>query len=214
MATPTRPTGCLQATDFQFDIRSADKEKFYIYAIVDCSRVPSEWDNNKTSRPRRLSLSRAVSVTGTRNYRDTVLFYGGETESYIMADGDYTSASGYQTFEDSREAYRPQYGSALGNSREYGVLEFILWDEDNAAPTSTCHLAAVACEAINDEAFAAPGASTRQHVERCPDTFSDDYFVSSYHMQWCLATSINRCAYEDRMSYCWPVFADRTIAPS
>jgi len=209
MATPTMPTGCLQYSDFSFDLRSGDKKKFYLYAIVDCSYCSPKWDNGGQYRPRRLSFSRAVAVTGTRNYRDTIMFYGGEQEPYKLCEDDYTSAAGYQDWQESSEAYRPQRGQPMSSDREYGVIEIILWDDDDTEVDDLCHIGAIAVDTINDFAFDVPGASTREHVERTYPRFRTDYFVSAYHVQWCLATSINRCHYEDRQSYCWPVFADR-----
>ncbi len=215
MATPTMPGGCLIFSDFSLDLRSSDEDlRFYLYAIVDCSEVPSPWDANQKLQPRRFSFSRAVAVTEERNYLDTVLFHGSEANPYTLDSADYTVAAGYQTFRDSNEAYRPQSGHALEQGREYGVLEFVAWDGAAAAPDDLCHLVAVACDTINDEAFDEPTAATRQHVERHSATYGVDYFASSYHIQWCLGSSVNRCAYEDRMSYCWPVFADRAIPPS
>lgn len=214
MATPTMPDGCLIYSNFEFDIRTSDKQKFYIYAIVDCSRAPSAWDADQKMRPRRLSFSRNVNVTGTRNYRDGISFYGGETTPYPMGEADYTTEAGYQAFVDSPENYRPAYGEGLSNGREFGVLEFAMWDEDDVTPENICSISAVSCETINDETFESPGSCTRKHVERNNEDFDVDSFVSAYHIMWCLATSINRCAYEDRMNYCWPVFADRLVSPS
>jgi hypothetical protein len=215
MATPVMPAGCLVYSDFALDLRSADPDlRLYLYAIVDCSEVPSEWDGVEKMQPRRFSFSRAVLVTDERNYLDTVLFHGSEANPYTLDSADYTVAAGYQTFRESNESHRPQAGEALGEGREYGVLEFVAWDGAGTTPDNYCHLVAVACETINDEDFITPGSSERQHIERHSATYGVDYFVSSYHVQWCLATSINRCSYEDRMSYCWPVFADRTIPPA
>lgn len=213
MAAPTMPDGCLIYSNFGFDVMSNSKAKFFIYAIVDCSEAPSPWDDDGKVRPRRLSFSRDVIVTGDRNYKDSVRFYGGEQESYKMGDADYTSASGYQTFVESSDKYRPNYGSGMPNGREFGVLEFTIWDDYEFTPADGCFINAVSCETINDKVFSS-GGSTREHVERNAETFDDDTFASSYHIMWCLAASVNRCSYEDRMCYCWPVFADRTQPPS
>jgi hypothetical protein len=215
MATPVMPGGCLIFSDFAMDLRSNDDdERFYLYAIVDCSEVPSQWDSNQKLQPRRYSFSRAVLVTEDRNYMDTVLFHGSEQNAYTLDSADYTVAAGYQPFRDSNEAYRPQAGSAIGENREYGILELVAWDGLGTAPDYYCHLLAVAVNTINDETFASQWPAERQHVERHSATYGVDYFASAYHIQWCLGSSVNRCAYEDRMSYCWPVFADRVIPPS
>ena len=215
MAAPEMPVGCLIFSDFSMDLRSSDEDlRFYLYAIVDCSEVPSPWDAQQKLQPRRFSFSRAIAVTEDRNYLDTVLFHGLSHDPYTLDAADYTVAAGYQTFRDSNEGYRPQSGEELGEGRQYGVLEFVVWDGAAAAPEDLCHLVAVACDTINDEDFEEQWQAERQHVERHSATYGDDYFASAYHIQWCLASSINRCAYEDRMSYCWPVFADRTILPS
>jgi hypothetical protein len=206
MTVPVRPEGCLETTNFGMLLTST---RMYHYGIVDCCESPTAWDTYPMSRPRRLSLSRSLTVVGTRTYRDELLWFTQMDGSVAIADSQYTAAAaGYRAWKNANANARPDFGMPIGpQGREAAVVEIVAWDDDSNPPDDDCILHTMAVDEIPDEEFDYPGSQTRQHVERRSDTCTSAHYASAYHASWCLATSLNRSEYEDRQSYCWPVFS-------
>jgi hypothetical protein len=180
-----------------------------MYAIVEVSNAPTIWQEDQQDRPRRFSISRAVSVEAGQSYNDQWYWIqNGTNERKPILSSLYDAEEvGWQAYED-QSTYANYLEPFSVTAKGFAIIEIVMWG--GTENRDLAQIAAVSVDIINDDAFTVPGCSSiRQHVERMPlSMIVPNEFASAYHAMWGLSESLNRCMYEDRNHNTWPVWGD------
>lgn len=184
-------------------------DKQYMYAILEISNAPTAWQTHGRDVPRRLSVSRALSVASGQSYEDSWFWiepFSGSRRPLL--DNVYDSEElGWQSYQD-QSVYADNNEQFSVTNKGFAILEIVMWG--GVETRDLAQIAAVSVDIINDSDYDNPGASAiRQHVERMHmATIAPGEFASAYHAMWGLSESLNRSMFEDRNHNTWPIWGD------